>query len=907
MSTTSFVAREQELARLRAFYDRAVAGEVQICLVTGEAGAGKSALIAEFVRRAQAADPDVIYAIGTCNAQTGYADAYHPFREVLVGFTDSASGDDLDENTSRLKRSLRTWGEAVVTLAPDVLGLFVPFGELVGSAALFLAGKSGLFDRFKQRAENAALGNTELDERRIFQQYTDVLRAIASSQPLIVILDDLHWADDASVELFFHLSRQLTDLPLLFVGAYRPEEVALGRGGERHPLEKVLNEIKRYRGEVVIDLAAARAAEGRPFVDALLDTEPNKLDEAFRAALFAHTGGHPLFTIELLRAMQERGDLVRDYADRWVKGPSLDWRTLPARVEGVIEERIGRLAEDLREILTVASVEGQDFTAQVIARVQHLRERDLLRQLSRELDKRHRLVQEAGVEKTAQQVISHFRFSHALFQHYLYDDLSAAERLLLHAEVAEVLEALYADQVETVAVQLARHYAEAGQREKAAAYLMLVGEQAYRVSAFRDGIAAYARTRSLLAPDDALQRRVLVRLAVGHEKLGDYDVATGFARQALDLARAAGDQPTEVAALNRLGASGWRRGQYDEAAAVLQEALALAHAIGDQEAVAHALTGLGAVAQRRGDYATARDCYEQTLAIYRAQGNQPATAGSLANLGNITLHTGDYDEARRYMEESLPIFEALGDRRGIATTRANLGVLAYYRGDLETARQQYEASLAIHRETGDREGIGINLNNLCAIASALGDFATAEQYAAEGLAVFREIGNPRGIAFCLDNLGGSAAQQGKLDTARGYFGECLAQFREIDDPEGEAMTLNNLGQVAYDQGNFSEAEQYAEESLTVRRQIGDRRGIAMSLHVLGQIVAAQGRLDMAWTCWRAGLEEAVAITAVGVQLAVLSSIARVHVEGGDHTRAAALLGLVSSHPALDDETRHRLA
>ena len=129
-------------------------------------------------------------------------------------------------------------------------------------------------------------------------------------------------------------------------------------------------------------------------MDALLDSEPNKLGEPFRAALHHQTHGHPLFTIELLREMQARGDLVQNEAGSWMEGPTIDWQILPARVEAVIEQRIGRLDDPLRDILTVASVEGEEFTAQVIAQVLDLDEQILLRQLSQALTKQHRLIRE---------------------------------------------------------------------------------------------------------------------------------------------------------------------------------------------------------------------------------------------------------------------------------------------------------------------------------------------------------------------------------------------------------------------------------------------------------------------------------------------------------------------------------
>lgn len=149
----------------------------------------------------------------------------------------------------------------------------------------------------------------------------------------------------------------------MIIGAYRPARVALGREGERHPLESTLNKIKRYFGDVWIELGET-PPEGRAFVDALLDHEPNRLDDDFCTRLHRHTAGHPLFTIALLRAMQERGDIVQDADRYWVETATLDWGTLPAKVEGVIEERIGRLEEELLGILTVASVEGEEFTVQ---------------------------------------------------------------------------------------------------------------------------------------------------------------------------------------------------------------------------------------------------------------------------------------------------------------------------------------------------------------------------------------------------------------------------------------------------------------------------------------------------------------------------------------------------------------
>lgn len=184
------------------------------------------------------------------------------------------------------------------------------------------------------------------------------------------------------------------------VGAYRPEEVALGRDGKRHPLEPVVHEFQREFGDLAVNVDEASSRE---FVEAFLDSEPNRLGSQFRERLYRQTGGHPLFAVELLRGLQERGDLVQDEEGRWVEGSSLDWETLPPRVEGVIAERIDRLTDPLQDALRAASVEGETFTAEVVAHMQASDEREMVVHLSDELDRRHRLVRAQGMLRIGDQ------------------------------------------------------------------------------------------------------------------------------------------------------------------------------------------------------------------------------------------------------------------------------------------------------------------------------------------------------------------------------------------------------------------------------------------------------------------------------------------------------------------------
>ncbi|MBE7468876.1 MAG: hypothetical protein DPW09_07320 [Anaerolineae bacterium] len=539
VNDTIFVAREKELAQLNRFLETALSGEGQVALIVGETGSGKTALLHEFARQAQVNQPDLMVVLGNNNAYTGVGDPYLPFREVLgllsgdVQTTGSRSIIS-PENARRLRQFQPVAGQILAELGPDLLVHFMP-----GLVPAVQAVSGSLVSKKIGRIEPGN-GVAPAEQRDLFEQFSNVLRAVAQHRPLLLALDDLQWADTASLNLLFHLGRRLEGSRILLALTYRPSDVALGRPSsfpgaagqfERHPLEPVINELKRRYGQVELDLSQGMS---RRFVEAFLDTQPNELGPEFRAALYQKTQGHPLFTIELLRDMQERADLIKNEQGRWVEGRSIRWDSLPARAEAVIAERIDRLEPELREILAVASVEGRDFTAQVIARLLQLPERQALRLLSQELEKRHQLVRETGELRVGSQRLSRYQFTHALFQQYLYQQLSAGERRLWHRELAAALAELYAEDRETITVQLAHHYTEAGQTGQAIDYLLAGGDRARDLYAHQEAADFYRRALVFLKEQGVAGReraaRTLMKLGLTHHQAFDFKQA----RQAYD-------------------------------------------------------------------------------------------------------------------------------------------------------------------------------------------------------------------------------------------------------------------------------------------------------------------------------------------------------------------------------------
>ena len=186
------------------------------------------------------------------------------------------------------------------------------------SLGKFAVEEIGWLDSLKKVTKKSANKETQIGTSQLMFQYTALIREIASETSLVMVLDDLQWADEASITLLFHLIRDLDDSPIVFIGMYRPNDIQLDRNGERHPLRSILHELKRYYGDVWIDLDQTQRKRGPVFVNALLDTEPNRFDESFRKQLVMLTGGHPLFTIEIIRNMQENSDIVQDDKGYWV-------------------------------------------------------------------------------------------------------------------------------------------------------------------------------------------------------------------------------------------------------------------------------------------------------------------------------------------------------------------------------------------------------------------------------------------------------------------------------------------------------------------------------------------------------------------------------------------------------------
>lgn len=858
----TFVAREGELGKLEGHLDAALAGQGRVVFVTGDAGCGKTALIQEFARRAQATHENLIVAWGHGNAYTGSGDPYLPFREILGMLTGDiearwAARAMTGEQALRLWHLLPLAVQALLEAGPDLLDLFVPKIPLAKRAAAFSqwpVGSDWLARLQELVAGRTTAPSTNLQQSALFEQYTQVLRVLAEQKPLLLALDDLQWADGGSTNLLFHLGRCIEGSRILIVGAYRPTEVALGRppsplAGEteeeqkRHPLEPIVNEFRRTFGGIEVDL---EQAEGRQFVNAFLDSEANRLGDTFRETLYAHTRGYPLFTVELLRGMQERGDLQRDGEGQWVEGAALDWETLPARVEAVVAERIGRLPKRLRDLLAVAGVEGESFTAEVMARVSAVDEREMVRCLSDTLDKRYRLVSAQGIRRAGEQRVSLYRFRHILYQRHLYNSLDPVQRVHLHEAVGTALEGLYRSEVEgspaieTGAAQLARHFQEAGIVEKAVGYLEQAGQRARRLYANEEAIETFQRALALLEgaqPDETQKDWHQETAARLHGSLGDVLEWTGEhdrARTAFveALAQVPKDDLICQSHLHRKVGNIQRvQRRYTDAL----RAYALAETALEEGAIELSPEWYEEWVQIqlermwmyywRGQWHEMSELASQARSSVEQHGTPSQCVSFFLCLASMNNRRDRYmvsDETLAFCQTALAISLEAENPGEIAWARFLLGFSKLWHGDLAGAESQMQAALALAEHTGDVVHQSRCLTYLTILYRKRSQPKKVRQYATRSLAAATAGEMDEYIGTAKANLAWVAWRAGELAQAETNGRAALEVWQQL--PAGHSScafqwtALWPLTSVALAYGRTLEAIGYARDLLEPMQQ-----------------------------------------------------------------------------------------
>ncbi len=739
------VGRTEQLAQLEQLLADVAQDQGQIVGLVGEAGIGKSRLVAEVLQLVK----ERVWEshLGACESH-GQNSSYLVWRPIwrnLFALDPAASTEEQIESVSKQVANLDPQWISRIPLLDVVLQLPIPDNDLTGSL-------------------DAKIRKTSLHALLV-----DLLLALTDSKPTLIVLDDCQWMDPLSSELLHDVSHSISDkhICLLLVSRESPLSSLTLSDAAATYTELQLDQFSPEEAAQLIQLQLNHLSG---------NTLP--LSEQLAERLVTQAQGNPFYLEELIAYLYFQGLLNEN-----------DWDSvqpeLPESLHRLVLSRLDQLPESQRVTARVASVVGRVYRAAWLwGAYPSLGDPEEVRM---DLEALHR---QDLTERDLGEPEQTYHFRQLLTQTVTYDSLPYAMRRGIHEQIGRFIETTYADELDNYLDLLAHHYGNSENKEKQIHYLLRAGEAA---QAKYNNVAAIDYFRRLL-PMLPTGKRIDVQLKLGQvlELTGQWDEAKALYEKGLIEVQQTGDRHGQAWCEMALGELLHKQGNFDEAWNWLNQAHAAFEESDDRAGIGQVLHYMGTMATQQGAYEDARLCYQKSLAIRQQLGDQRQAAYLLGNLGIVARRQGEPDEARRLYEESLAIRRGLGDRWGIANSLNNLGNLTVDHGDLVTAYEQLDEAVAIHRQLGDRWMIGNALNNLGNVARAQHDHKTAKTLYDESLSIYRQLGDKWALAYLLEDVGILVAQQGKGDAALTLVGAAASLREEIGAPltEGEASKLN---------------------------------------------------------------------------------------------------------------------
>ena len=691
-----FVGRQREMGELKACLEDALSGRGRMVTLVGEPGIGKTRTAQELATYAGLRQAQVLW--GRCYEGEG-APPYWPWVQAIRSYVRDV---DQEQLRSEMGAGAADIAEVVSDVREQLPGLDAP-PQLEPEQARF----------------------------RLFDSITAFLKNAARRRPLVLVLDDLHWADHPSLLLLEFVARELANARVLVIGAYRDMELS-----RQHPLSRTLGELTRERLFQRVLLRGLDQEDVRRFVELASGVNP---PSGLTEAVHRQTEGNPLFVTEVVRLLVQEGELTQDKP-----GQRDSWSVrIPEGVREVIGRRLDRLSERCNETLTIASVVGREFTLDQLS--------PLIEDISG--DRLLEILEEALASRVIEELprsVGRYQFTHALIQETLAGELSTTRKVRLHARIAEALELLYGGDadpdVSGHAAELAHHFAEAQTvlgTEKLVRYSLLAGERALSSYAFEEGLAHFER--GLVSKGIPLtgfepasdEEAAALLFGLGRAQLATVErqrlsEAVGCLRSAFDYYAAAGDvdRAVAVAQLPLPIVPGLLAG----VAQLVHRALELVQR--DSHDEGRLLSQYSwAVYCEENDFEAAQDAFTRALAIAQREGDTELELRTLGNAAGVDLFHGHFHES---LEKSLRGLE-LAHR--VDNPRAELSLHVFevggrlVTGDLQGAKPHLESLRDLAERLRDSYWL-VTAFFLSAQASFYeGDWEAARQFSNQGLAV----------------------------------------------------------------------------------------------------------------------------------------------------------------------------
>jgi predicted ATPase len=799
------VGRHKEREELWAALQSAVAGRGRMPCVTGEPGIGKTTLVEGFLSELAAAGPKCRVARGRCSERLAGSGAYLPVLEALDSLLHGEAG-------AALARQMKA-------LAPTWYAEVAPASE--------------------ERARTA-LEARAASQERLKRELLAFFQEMARLRPLVIFFDDVHWADPSTVDLLAYLGSRCGEQRWLLIMTLRPAELL----STKHPFLPVKLELQG-RGllhEVALGFLA------RADVDSYLALAypGHRFPTEFAARIHAQTEGNPLFLVDLLNYLTERGVIAQDQAGWMLATAVPDPRELPETVRIMIQRKIEQLGEVERRILVAGSVQGNVFDSAVAAQAVALEASDVEERL--ELLERTHFVKLVGEQEFPSGVLTRrYGFVHVLYQNALYQSLGPAGRARLSAAVAQALLGFHGAQSQTLAAQLALLFEAARDFQRAADFFLPAAQNAGRVFAHQEAIALARRGLEQLARlsdgPERSGRELRLQLTLGILLQVTEGYAAADVEQVYRRARALSEQQHEApllfASLWGLWLLNLVRAELPTARELAERLLGLAETLHDPVRRVQAQYAIGVTLFYIGDAPASRNYLEQVVAqatnrrhlIQDAVRWQDPLVTALAHLGVLFQVLGYPDQALQKAVEALNRAREQPHPYVLATGLSLTASIHVFRGEIQTARERVEATIGLTQEQGFTfwSAAAVILKGWTQACAG----ATAEGIAVmrQGLATFRATGGRLGLPYYCALLADALARDGQVEEALAAVAEGLSvvanngeRFFEADlyRVKGELLQVKGASDSGARLELLDQAEACFQEARGIARRISSK-------------------------------------------------------------------------------------
>lgn len=810
--SSPLVGRQTEWDQLLAAADQLLEGQGQVVSIVGEAGLGKSRLIAELRGRVQ--ESGARWVEGRCLSYTE-AVSYWPFREALRRMLGMSPDDRGQEAGHKLRRALQDEPSL-----PDI-----------GAVLPYLASFLGIpVEDWAQ--ERTRYLDAEALQRRTFIAIGILFEVLTKSgaAPLILVLEDIHWIDQASLSLLEHLLPLVDRTPLMVLLTYRPD--GLERCAQLR--ERLAQEFAHCATEVALD--PLKPADSQLLLKNLVRVErwPAKV----RDLILSRAEGNPLYLEETLRALIDDRTLVRE-GGRWRVDSSVERIRVPDTLQGVIMTRLDRLHESSRWTAQVASVIGRVFSYDVIEHIVPMGEAQLRQNLAQLQE--HEIIRESH---QAPHLV--YVFNHALIQDVCYRSLLTRTRRLYHRRVAEYLARDRAGPEGTEGgYPFVAYHAFAGEQwSLALEYELLAGQHAQSLFANEAAIEHYRKaleSADHLPRAEVQQHRRVIVAALGEllTDTGQYDEAQRYLEGARAMAAEAGDTEAEARACRWLARLCELRSEYDKAVEWIQEGLVV---LGGRETaeMTHLLITAGLGNTRLGNYDTALDQCEISLRIAETLGEVGVLARGYLLLGHLCRLRGAGSMAVWYFQRGLDLYEIAGDVRGQARAHDMIATAHFYTGQWEEAEREYLHAREMCELIGNRYSLALADNNLGGIALNQGRLREALVFYQRALRMLEQLGESQYVQGALHvNLGHTFVRLGQAEPAYGHLRTAETCFEQAQARDWLPEMHRHLAEAAVLTDDLSRAEKEAQRALELARELAMRNEEGNSLRVLAEVATAR--------------------------------------------------------------------